>query len=161
MKRVLIVVLLALPLLGLLLVRRSLDYGLGIGDMLPEARLEALDRAAVNTASWHGRPTLLILFSPDCPACKEEIRTLSAIAPDLPGARIVLLTLNGQPPKETADFQIVRDPEGTFAKRTRKLLVPTIYWIGPSGRIKYARTGVRPPSSDRALFSSLLGRDHD
>ncbi len=155
MKRALIAILLAAPLVILFFAHRSVSFGLKKGDMLPQAHLESMSGAKVDPASWRGIPTLLVLFNPDCPACEREIQSLAAMAPNVSGVRVVLLTLNGRPPKHAVEFQIVRDPDGAFVKRTRKLLVPTIYWIGGDGRVEYARTGSRSESEELTLIHSL------
>jgi peroxiredoxin len=156
MKRILIVALLNAPLLLLFLAQRSLDCGLRPGELLPEARLESLDEAPVETASWRGTPTLLVLFKPACPACQEEVRGLTAIAPQLPEVRIVLLSVNGEPLREGVPFQVLRDPGGAFVKRIGKLIVPALYWLDSSGRVRYTRTGLRPVASDLQLFRQLI-----
>jgi thiol-disulfide isomerase/thioredoxin len=161
MKRILIVALLIAPLLLLFLAQRSLDYGLRPGDLLPEAQLESLEGVPVETASWRGTPTLLVLFRPECPACREEIRGLGKIAPELREVRIVLLSLKGEPPRDAVPFPAYRDPSGAFVKRTRKLIVPTLYWLDSSGRVRYARAGRRSATSDLQLFRSLLKESHD
>ena len=161
MKRLMLGVVLIGPLLLFILAERSLKRGLHPGDLLPEARLESLDGVAVQTASWRGAPTLLVLFLPACPACREEIHQLESVARQLPEVRIVLLSLNGQSPREGVPFQVLRDPGGSFVQRARKLLVPTLYWIDSAGKVTYARTGLRPPASDLHLFRSLLKEIHD
>jgi peroxiredoxin len=161
MKRLATVAVLIGPLLLFILAERSLKRGLQPGDLLPEARLESLDGVAVQTASWRGAPTLLVLFLPACPACQEEIHRLESIAPQLPAVRIVLLSLDGEAPREQVTFPVLRDPHQSFVQRTRKLLIPTLYWIDSTGKIRYARTGLRSPASDLNLLRSLLEEIHD
>ena len=161
MKRLLLGVVLIGPLLLFILAKKSVKCGLQPGDLLPEARLESLDGVPVQTVSWRGAPTLLVLFQPSCPACREEIHRLESIAPRLPEVRIVLVSLNGESPREGVPFPVLRDPHHSFVQRTRKLLVPTLYWIDSTGKVRYARTGLRSPASDLNLFRSLLEEIHD
>lgn len=161
MKRILIVALLIAPLLLLFLAQKSFDCGLRPGDLLPEARLESLEGVPVETVSWRGTPTLLVLFRPECPACREEIRSLGTIAQELPEVRVVLLSLKGEPPRGAVPFPVYRDPSGAFIKQTRKLIVPTLYWLDSSGHVRYARAGYRSATSDLQLFRPLLKESHD
>lgn len=161
MKRLLLGMVLVGPLLLFILARKSVKCGLQPGDFLPEAQLESLDGAPMQTASWRGAPTLLVLFQPSCPACREEIRGLESIAPQLPEVRIVLLSLNGEAPQDASSFPVLRNPDGLFVQRARKFLVPTLYWIDSFGRVTYARTGLRSAAFDLNLFRSLLKERHD
>ncbi len=113
----------------------------------------------VETSSWRGTPTLLVLFQPGCRSCREQIRALTQIAPNLPQLRIVLLSVNGEPPAEEVPFTVCRDAGGAFLARTRRYMVPALYWIDSSGRVTYVRTGVRTPSSDLQVFERLLSKE--
>lgn len=158
MKRLLAAVALITPLLLYILASRSIDCGLRPGDRLPAARLQLLDGTPVETTSWRGTPTLLVLFLPGCRSCAEEIRGLVQIAPQLQQVRIVLLSMNGEPPAEEVPFMVCRDAGGEFVKRTRRFMVPALYWIDRSGRVAYARAGLRTPSSDLRLFEQLRAK---
>ncbi|HYK89727.1 MAG TPA: TlpA disulfide reductase family protein [Acidobacteriota bacterium] len=156
MKRLIIAISLFIPLLLLGWAHKSLESGIRPGEPLPDAQLQSLEGAPVDTSWWHGKPTLLVLFQPACRACREEIRNLEWIAERLPEVRIILLSLNGAPPIEKVRFMVCRDPENAFSRRVRRAIVPTLYWIDPSGRVKYVRSGLRPRASDLSLFRSLI-----
>jgi len=83
-----------MPALLLFLARGALRRyeGLKPGDRLPDARLLSQDRSQLDTASWRGTPTLLVIFHPGCPSCLLEIESLASIAPAFPELRIVLLS---------------------------------------------------------------------
>ncbi len=159
MKRLLAGAVIIGPLLLYIIGWRSLSLGLRPGDQLPAAQLESLDGTVIETSSWRGTPTLLVLFQPACRSCREQIRALTQIAPKLHRLRIVLLSVSGEPPAEEVPFMVCRDAGGAFLARTRRHMVPALYWIDSSGRITYVRTGVRTPLSDLQIFARLLSTE--
>jgi hypothetical protein len=133
--------------------------GLSVGETIPSAVLHSADGSETDTRSWRGSPTVLVLFSSTCPACRKQIENLEVIAADFPELRIALLSLSAAPPQEKAIFTVYFDPEGEFVRRVRRLRVPTLYWIDANGCVKYARTGCREAAFDVSLFRSLLGNN--
>jgi len=148
------------PILCLFLAQRFLrkNEGLRPGDVLPEAKLRYLGGLEVDTSSWRGTPHLLVLFLPKCRACRSEITNLESIAPLFPDLDIVLLSLDDSLSGDETPFPVVVDPSGEFIQRTRKAIMPTIYWIDADGKVLYARTGPRSPETDAATFQDLAKR---
>lgn len=124
--------------------------GLKPGDRVPVADLVSLSGETVSTGSWRGRATLLVLFQPGCKACREEIADLADLAPVLTGVRIALLSVKTGAQSSNESFPTYVDPSGVFLAKMRKLIVPTVYWIGPDGRVRYARVG-RAGKNDQAV----------
>jgi len=133
--------------------------GLSEGEVVPSAVLRSTDGTEINTRSWRGMPTVLVLFRSSCSACRKQIANLEAVAADCPELRIALLSLSSTAPAEKVSFTVYFDPEGDFVRQMRRLRVPTLYWIDADGRVKYVRTGCREAASDVSLFRSLLGNN--
>ena len=131
--------------------------GLSVGEVIPAATLRSADGEEINTRSWRGLPTVLVLFRSSCDACRKQIINLESVAANFPEVRIALLSLNCMPPAEKVAFTVYFDLDGDFVRRLRKLYVPALYWIDANGRVKYVRTGCREAASDLPLFHSLLG----
>lgn len=129
--------------------------GLKRGDFLPDARLVSPQGEPVDTRSWRGRPTLLLLFDPSCPACLNELDNIEALAPTMPGLRVALLSVSPPDTREPR-FAAYHDPTGELIRSARRFAVPALYWIGPDGRIDYARSGARSFPEDAAIFNALL-----
>jgi peroxiredoxin len=148
----------AMPALFLLLAQRSLrGYdGLQPGDLLPRARLQSMDRTWVETVTWRGTPTLLVVYQPGCKACRLELETLAAVAPSFPGVRIVLLSAKNELKGTLAPFPIYSDPGGSFLAKVRRLVTPTLYWIDASGLVRFTRVGHRNAGEEEELFRRLL-----
>ncbi len=147
------------PALVLLVAHRFAGGSAGLrpGDALPAYGLATLDGRLVDTSSWKGMPTLLVLFRSTCRACEREIAGLTQIAPSISGTRIVLLSLDSAAPRTPTALQTLCDPAGDFIRRLRKLAVPTLYVVDPRGKIAYVRTGERTPDDEFATLVSLTG----
>ncbi|MBZ5498587.1 MAG: TlpA family protein disulfide reductase [Acidobacteriia bacterium] len=157
----LLVVLAVMPALFLVLAQKSLKgfQGLHPGDAVPHARLQPVGRSSIDTGSWRGSPTLLVVFQPGCESCRLEIRSLASIAPSFPEVRIALLSTGSDSGGMRAPFPIYIDPEGRFLAKVRKLVTPALYWIDPAGQVRYARTGQRNAHDEEMLFRKMLGGD--
>jgi len=129
--------------------------GLKPGDPLPHVRLVSPEGEPVDTSSWRGRPTLLVLFDPSCPACLNELDNIDALAPAMPGLRIALLCARPQD-RGRSRVATYLDRTGVLTRRMRRFAVPAIYWIGPDGRIEFARSGARSLAEDASVFNALL-----
>jgi peroxiredoxin len=115
--------------------------GLSRGDVLPAAALQLSDGTPLLTEDWRGKPTLLVLFRPGCQACAAEIQSLAEIASSLPRLRVVLLSIDAGIKEPGLPFPVCLDRSGEFLRKTRKLLVPMLYFIDPDGRVAYSRMG--------------------
>jgi hypothetical protein len=147
-----------LPALFLLLAQNSLKEfeGLKPGDWLPQARLQSVGRTWIETDSWPGTPTLLVVFQPGCSACRIEIDNLASIAPSFPDVRIALLSTQSEVAGMRSPFPIYVDPGGCFLSKVRKVVTPALYWIDASGKVRYARVGLRSATEEEGLVRRLL-----
>ncbi len=149
---------LAGPLLILLVAHRIAGDGAGLqpGQELPAGQLLSFDSLVVDTRSWKGTPTLLVLFRSTCKACQREIEGLATVAPALPEMRIVLLAFDLAAPRVQSGFPVFSDPSGQFVRKVGKLIVPTLYLMDASGRVAYVRSGQRPPENELATLLALV-----
>jgi hypothetical protein len=148
----------ASPAIFLLLAQRSLkEYrGLRPGDVLPWARLQSMDRTWIETATWRGMPTLLVVYQPGCKACRLELESLVAISPSFPGVRIVLLSTKNELAGTAVPFPVYLDPGGDFIAKVRRLITPTLYWMDASGYVRFTRVGHRNAGEEEEVFRRLL-----
>jgi len=155
---IVLVAILAVPALFLLFAHRLAVGAAGLkpGESLPALELVGLDGRPVDSRSWSGAPTLLVLFRSTCGACEREIEGLTQIAPSLPEMRIILLSLDSAAPRVSTGFQVLCDPSGRVVRKLRKMMVPTLYLVNEKGTIVYVRTGLREPESELAVFAGLL-----
>jgi peroxiredoxin len=149
---------LAVPALILLVAHRFAGNAAGLrpGQDVPDAQLRSLDGRLVDTRSWSGRHTLLVVFLSTCRACEREIEGLETVAPSLPEMRIVLLAVDSAAPRIPTGFQVLSDPSGQFVRKVRKLIVPTLYLVDAQGKVAYVRSGQREPNAELLIFKDLL-----
>jgi peroxiredoxin len=152
---------LAVPTLVLLVAYRFAGEGAGLqpGQELPAAQLVGLDGHVVDTRSWSGAPTLLVLYRSTCRACEREIVGLSSVSSSIPELRIVLLALDSAAPRVPTEFPVLTDPTGKFLRVVRKVMAPTLYLLDSEGRVIYVRSGQRPPEYELTTLADLLGAD--
>jgi len=147
-----------IPSLLLMLAHRFAGNGTGLqtGQMLPPAQLIALDGRLVDTRSWNGVPTLLVIIQSTCRACEREIEGLKEVAPSFPGLGIHLLALDSANPRVPTGFPVLADPSGQFLRKVRRATVPTLYLLNSEGRVVYVRSGQRPPEYETRVLTRLL-----
>jgi hypothetical protein len=156
--RILLALVTLLPAMFLLLARRSLSeyQGLCPGDPVPQADLLTRKSVTMDTASWRGTPTVLVVFQTGCESCRREIESLAACARSFPQVRIALLATESAVGSVETSLPIYTDPGGSFQKKVRKLVTPAVYWIDAGGTVRYARTGLRNAREEEALFRRML-----
>jgi hypothetical protein len=133
--------------------------GLQTGDVLPSARLQTSHDSWIDTDSWRGSPTLLVVIHPGCTACAREIEGLAAIADMIPGLRIVLFSVQSEIRGLPMPFLLVADPGGSFHRKVRKLVTPVLYWVSATGEVSYARLGRRSAEEEKKLLQSLMEQE--
>jgi hypothetical protein len=149
--------LLPLTLFGFAYVIAHRARGLQPGESFPLAQLETLSGAPVHTGQWRGRATLLVIFRSTCEACRRKIRSLPELRKQMPELGIELLSVDGKAIPGTTPFQVLRDPDGAFLRRVRRLSVPLAYLIDSSGIVRHAGTGAGP-GNEAASYRSLLSK---
>ncbi len=105
-----------LPGFLMLLAHKTLRgfQGLRPGDKLPAAQLWTTDRDSVDTSSWVGNPTLLVVIQPGCQACQGEVGILAVLAPSYPAVRIVLLSTTTDDGGTNYPFPVYVDQRALF-----------------------------------------------
>jgi peroxiredoxin len=158
---VLLIVCSVAPALFLVLTSKPLAgfEGLHPGDILPQANLSGSEGTPIDTGSWRGTPTVLVVFHPKCNACRVEIENLAAVAPLFPAVRVVLLSTQIEPGRHPGPFPTLLDPDGTFLRQVRRVVTPTVYWIDATGFVRHVHIGPRSAREEESLFREQLGDD--
>jgi thiol-disulfide isomerase/thioredoxin len=120
----------------------------------------------VEWSSYRGSATVLAVWAPWCPHCQKELPVLGRIAPDYPMVNVMtVVTAIGDNPGPS--------PEGFFAQHhlvyptavddaAHTLMAglgvqgfPTVYFVGPDGRVVSAVVGEASETAIRARFAAL------
>lgn len=116
-------------------------HGLPVGDVAPEIEMATIgsDRASLSTNL--GRWTLLIFWSPACPACDDVAGALTTVAKTCPGLAVMVVSRgNEQQHFELAlllgaDVPVVLQEHRLAARQYQVFETPAGYLIDPAGRI--------------------------
>lgn len=161
LRRTLIGLLALLVILVLYLLMVALTDGLKIGTAAPEFVGTTLQGKTIRLADFHGQPTMLVFWSPDCSACRHELPAIQAIADD-PNRQVKLVTVVSYVPTEEVSafakandlhFPVISDESGQISKQYNVHGIPFTYLINGEGRIDNTVVG----SGDQNTLSSKLG----
>ncbi|WP_165847731.1 peroxiredoxin family protein [Ammonifex thiophilus] len=102
-------------------------------------------------ADCRGKVTLLIFFSPNCPACVQELIALRDQFSSWEGQGVKIFLVAPEPPSVLTSFlqeynlkvPVVLDPQGTVGSAYGVTGIPLSVWVDKQGRIKYKSLGWR------------------
>ncbi len=135
------------------------------GDAVPDFSAPGLD-GAVSWSSYAGKPTVLAVWAPWCPHCQKELPILAAIAADFPNVPLVsVATAIGQAPGPSPKgymrdhgltFPVAVDDGSTkLGKALGIRYFPTVYYVGPDGKVVRFTEGEVDPAAVRGYFQEL------
>lgn len=150
---------------------------LGIEPETPDFTATTFDGRKIKISDYRGRPVLLIFFSPKCPHCQHEMKTLRDILyPEFKtnGFEIIAISvmpLEGEALKLYESFKfvwpVIDDVGGKIHRQfSNERSVPENFLIDKNGRIVYSVTGFSendvPAYVDfmRMWLRKLLGQDN-
>jgi len=161
----------SLAVLAALLVG-STAAALKAGDTPPPIDLPDQHGNKVDLASLKGKVVLVDFWASWCAPCRQEMPTLEALHRKYTGQGLVVVGINIDNNKKKMDkflagtpvsFRIVHDPKITIAQRYEPSTMPTSYFIGRDGKLRYIHEGFRkkdaPEIEERV--KGLLAEDVD
>ncbi|MGO0123050.1 peroxiredoxin family protein [Desulfothermobacter acidiphilus] len=146
---------LLIPLLVLLLAgcQVVLDRGEKINQPAPPFRQPLLGGGELNfPADCQGKVVLLVFFSPDCPACLQELLALRDQFPAWEQRGVEIFLVAPESPSVLTSFMqkynlklpVVLDPEGKVGNAYGVTGIPLSVWIDKQGRIRHQSLGWGP-----------------
>jgi len=138
------------------------------GDAVPDFSAPGLDGPRVGWSESRATPTVLIVWAPWCPHCRKELPLYARIAVDFPAIRVLGVTTSigrygGPSPQDVARssglaFPVaVDDEDNTVARALGVYRYPTVYWVGPEGRVRAVTEGELGAELIREGFDALAG----
>lgn len=133
---------------------------LKVGQPMPEIEARAIDGEAVTTASLRGSPTLIVLFSTTCGACRAELDHLDGrlAGPRKRGLDTLAigrddstegLTSFGRARKQGFDF--LADPDRAIYNRFASVRVPRTYLFDAGGVLVHQTMDFTPERADGVI----------
>ncbi len=106
--------------------------------------LNDLDGKAVNLSSYNGKPTILFFWTTWCRFCRNEIKTLNQMYPQMKKEGINVFAVNIGESNYTVQrffmsyaltFRALLDKDGLAADKYNVIGVPTYVFMDKSGRV--------------------------
>jgi thiol-disulfide isomerase/thioredoxin len=128
----------------------SAAHALAPGDVPPVIDLSDLKGKKVDLASLKGKVVLVDFWASWCGPCKEEMPVLEALNEKFAtqGLVIVGVSIDSSPKKMNkflkgtpVSFRIVHDRKLVVANRYEPETMPTSYFIGRDGKVRYVHEG--------------------
>lgn len=149
LRRTLIALLTLLSVAILYLLVVALTDGLKPGTPAPDFAGTTLQGETVRLSDYHGQPLMLVFWSPECSACREELPAIQAIADD-PQRQAAMVTVVSY--VDTAEvaafakandlhFPVISDESGQISQHYNVHGIPYTYLINPNGLIDSSVVG--------------------
>lgn len=146
--------------LGWLVFSRDPEHSNAVGRILapkqgflaPDFSLETTDGQIIRLSELRGKTVVLNFWATWCPPCRAEMPTLERIAQEYADQDVILLGINLNFLDKAAEIQaflekygitfpILLDRQGEVARLYEISALPTTFFIGPDGMIRYVVIG--------------------
>ena len=138
----------------------------GAGEAVPDFSAPALGGGRFAWSDHVGKPTVLAIWAPWCPACQAELPVLDRVVKQTPGVQMLtIVTAIGQHPGPSPEgylsdhgltFPVAMDDQvGTLASRFGVTSFPSVMFVDSTGTVVRSDTGVIPEGSVRETVASL------
>jgi thiol-disulfide isomerase/thioredoxin len=143
--------------LGAVLLVGSTAAALKTGDAPPPIDLPDLAGKKVDLAELKGKVVLVDFWASWCGPCKQEMPVLESLHAKYADQGLVIVGINiDNNPKKMKNFlkgapvsfRIVHDPKITIAQRYEPSTMPSSYFIGRNGKLRYIHEGFRKKDAE-------------
>ena len=155
---------------ALALIVASTAAAVKVGDTPPPIDMPDLAGEKVDLRELEGKVVVVDFWASWCGPCKQEMPALESLHKKYAeqGLVIVGVNIDNNPKKMNnflkgapVGFRIVHDPKIQIAQRYEPSTMPTSYFIGRGGKIRYVHEGFRKKDAEgiEARIKSLLAED--
>ena len=131
--------------------------------------VKSLDGKDVDLADYQGKVVMVVNVASKC-GFTRQYKQLQALHEKYAEQGLVIVGVNIDRSKKKMDkflqatpvtFRIVHDPKATIPQRYEPSMMPTSYFIGRDGKLRYVHEGFRKSDAERieTLIESLLAED--
>jgi peroxiredoxin len=140
---------------------------LAVGDAVPDFTAPDLRGGVLRWQERGERPIALVVWASWCPHCGRLLPAVVRVAPEFPGVQVVTVATSvgrhpGPSPEEVMERHhllfpsALDDEDNTLGRALGVQRYPTIYWVGPDGRIRGVSEGEAGDDWLRQAFRQLL-----
>lgn len=132
------------------------------GKDAPDFTVEDIEGKTHKLSDYRGRDVMVVFWATWCPACNLEIPHLIELRKTLAEDKLAVLAISNEQPERLKNFAESKGINYAVASLEGKSLpepfasvnlIPTTFFIGPDGKIKFAAVGVVPPADAKAIIS--------
>ncbi len=157
----------SLPVVAAALLVVSTAAALSEGDEPPPIDMPDRNAEKVDLKELRGKVVLVDFWASWCGPCKQEMPVLQSLHEKYADQGLVIVgvnidtsskKMNGFLKSAPVGFRIVPDPKITIAQRYEPSTVPTSYFIGRDGKLRYVHEGFRTKDAEgiEAKVKTLL-----
>jgi peroxiredoxin len=137
----------------------------GLDQPAPNFSLPETYGGAVDLASFHGRPVLLVFWTTSCGICRHELPLLDRMMPEFRSKGIEVVAIHLGPKEDARDYlrsnhigvTCLVDAEGAVGQAYRVSGVPKMVMVGSDGKIKRSTAGMAGESVLREWMDVVSG----
>mgnify|MGYP006275959405 CR=1 FL=1 len=127
----------------------QLKVGTGISQVAPDFTLTNFEGGEVALSDYRGKYVVLNFWATWCPPCREEMPNLNQFYEENKNDFVVLAVDLGESKQKVQQFisyggytfPVLLDKDRRIGSRYNVSVIPTSYFIGPQGKIKYIKKG--------------------
>lgn len=141
----------------------DIAFASSFGKDAPDFTVQDIDGKTHKLSDYQGRNVAVVFWATWCPACNLEIPHLIELRKMLAEDKLAILAISYEEPDHLKNFAESKDINYTVASLGDKTLpkpfasvasIPTTFFIGPDGKIKFAAVGVVPSAEAKVIMSS-------
>ncbi len=134
------------------------------GSLAPDFQIKTLNGGTFRLSDFSGHPVWINFWASWCPPCREEMKDIDSLAPDLKAQGVQFVAINyGESTDDVTrflskgnySFTVGLDPAQQVATLYRTLALPTQIFIDGSGVVRQIRVGSLTRTEMQAAVSSL------
>jgi peroxiredoxin len=141
----------------------DIAFAASFGKDVPDFAVEDIDGKMHKLSDYRGRDVVVVFWATWCPACNLEIPHLIELRNMLSEDKLAILAISNEEPELLKNFAESKGINYTVAALgdshlpepfSKVTSIPTTFFIGPDGKIKFAAVGVVPLADAKVIMNA-------
>jgi peroxiredoxin len=141
----------------------DIAFASSFGKDAPDFFVEDIEGKTHKLSDYRGRNVVVVFWATWCPACNLEIPHLIELRKTFTEDKLTILAISYEEPEHLKNFAESKGINYTLASIGGKTLpepfasvasIPTTFFIGPDGKIKFAAVGVVSMADAKVIISN-------